>query len=64
MAKRKKYVYAIVHKKTNKLLIEDEKLPIYWNRTVAIERVALFPKYELTTVNEDYLLNFIITHPF
>lgn len=29
------YYYTIVHKKTNRLLLEDHKLPLYWTKKEA-----------------------------
>jgi hypothetical protein len=54
-----KYCYAIVHKKKRKLLLEDHKLPIYWNRRVAKERVAGFPDYRIERIELSDLEIFI-----
>jgi len=56
MAKAK-YYYGIVNKENGSMLVEDGKLPFYWNRKVAKERCEGFSKYcvvkmELETIND------------
>jgi hypothetical protein len=54
-----KLCYAIIEKETGRLLVEDSKLPIYWNRRAAKERAALFPKYEIKKIQITYLMSVI-----
>lgn len=42
---KEKYFYAIVNKENSKMLIEDGKLPFYWNRKVAKERCKDFSNH-------------------
>jgi hypothetical protein len=58
-----KYVYVIISNKTNKMLVEDDKCPIYWNRKVAKERVQIFPDCRIEPVLEKELLKHILTYP-
>lgn len=58
-----KHCYAIVNERGN-LLIEDGKLPIYWSKKAAEERVAKFPRHRLEPVLLKDLRKFILTHPF
>lgn len=45
----KNYCYVIVNKENGKMLIEDCKLPIYWNKAVCKERQVEF--------NGDYVVH-------
>jgi len=58
-----KYCYAIVLKRTGNFLLEDGKLPIYWNKKIAQERVKLFPECILEKVNLKELIKFVNTFP-
>lgn len=39
---KSKYCYIIVSQENGSMLLEDGKLPIYWNREVAKERLRRF----------------------
>lgn len=45
-----KYCYVLVSKLNGNLLLEDSKLPIYWNKKIAQDRLASFPKHELKRI--------------
>lgn len=59
-----KYCYAIVNEKTGALLLEDCKLPIYWNKRVAKERCSLFAGFIVEKVLLKELHKFILTFPY
>lgn len=48
--KSKKYCYVLVNKKSGGMLLEDSKLPIYWNKKVAKNRCLLFESYEVCRI--------------
>lgn len=52
---KSKYYYAIVNRYNGKPLIEDKKMPIYFNKEVCIKRVKLFPKYAVVRIPIDPL---------
>lgn len=39
-----KYCYIIVNKENGNMLVEDGKLPLYWNKAVCKERQSEFGK--------------------
>ena len=39
---KSKYCYVIVDKENGNMLLEDGKLPFYWNKKVAKQRQSLF----------------------
>lgn len=63
MAKQK-HCYAIVNQNTGQLLLEDGKLPIYWNKKVAQEMVKRFNGFCIEPVLLEELRRFILTHPY
>lgn len=42
---KSKYYYAIVDKENGNMLLEDGKLPFYWNKGIAKERCINFYGY-------------------
>lgn len=59
-----KYCYVLVNKDTGKFLVEDTRLPIYWNKTVAQHRVNKFPGFIIEPVLLKELYKFILTYPY
>lgn len=53
-----KYCYVILNPRGG-LLVEDPKLPIYWNKKVAEERLKCFKGHTLEKVNLKNLLELI-----
>jgi hypothetical protein len=62
--KRKNYCYALMVKKTNKFLLRDGRLPIYWLKRIANEELTNFPNCYVEKINLDELLKFVLTHPY
>lgn len=56
-----KYCYAILKIDNGAILIEDCKLPIYWNKKVAQKRCKGFKGYCVHPILLDKLENFLIT---
>jgi hypothetical protein len=42
---KSKYFYIIVDKENGQMLLEDGKLPFYWNKKIAKERCVSFDGY-------------------
>ena len=59
MAKAK-YYYGIVNKENGTMLLEDGKLPFYWNRKIAKERCAGFSKYCVVRLDLETINNLIL----
>lgn len=59
--KRKHYCYVIVDSK-DRFIITDGKLPFYWNKKVAEEK--LWRGTKVLRVNQDWLLNLILQSSF
>lgn len=57
----KKYYYAVVNKGTGKPLLEDHKLPVYWNKEVAEKVIKNFPTYCIVPVNIELFEKFILS---
>jgi hypothetical protein len=60
---KSKYCYAIINVKTDTLITEDGKLPIYWNKKVAKQRVKKFKDCYLEAVLIEELTKHILTYP-
>lgn len=45
--KKTSYYYVIVNTKNGKMLLQDCKAPIYWNKKVADKRCELFKGFEV-----------------
>lgn len=48
---KNKYCYVIVHEDTNKMLLEDGKLPIYWTLTAVKNRMNDFNSLKYSFIN-------------
>lgn len=55
------YAYILVYKRSGNLFIEDHKLPIYWDKKVARERLKNFTECKIKVVYMSQILE-LITH--
>ncbi len=58
--RKNKYSYLIAKTDNAEMLLEDGKLPIYWDRTVAIERCTLFSNYSVVKVETSKIEDIIL----
>jgi DNA/RNA endonuclease G (NUC1) len=57
-----KYYYAVVHKETGKLLVESNRLPIYWLKSEAEKRAKSFQDFIVQPVDIEKLERLILSH--
>lgn len=59
---KQKYYYAVVHRETDKLLLKNAQLPIFWSKTVAKMAANGWDNYIVQPVNIEDLEKLILSH--
>ncbi len=57
---KKTLYYVIVDEKNGRMLLQDCKLPFYWNKNVAEQRAGIFPGFKAKRVNARTLNKLIL----